>query len=50
MKHSLGIDGQDCVLHVSGELDALSSTELRPIIDRVVQGGWRSVRVTCSCR
>jgi len=48
MKHSLGVDGEESVLHVSGELDALSCSELRPAIDAVVQGGRRSVRVDLS--
>ncbi|HEX7671816.1 MAG TPA: STAS domain-containing protein [Polyangiaceae bacterium] len=48
MKHSLAIDGDEVVLHVGGELDALSCPELRPVLDMVVQEGRRAVRVDLS--
>jgi anti-sigma B factor antagonist len=48
MKHSLVADGREAVLHVSGELDALSCPELRPVLDAVVLQGCAVVRVDLS--
>jgi anti-sigma B factor antagonist len=37
MTHSLVVDGKECVLHVGGELDALSRTTLLPVLDALVK-------------
>lgn len=36
MNHSLTDDGTTTLLRIRGELDALSSPELRPVLDRLV--------------
>jgi len=41
-------DGERTILHVRGELDALSVTELRPLFDKVVDDGRRDVVVELS--
>lgn len=48
MNHSLVQEGDAAVLHVRGELDALSCTELRPVLDAIVKEGSRSVTVDLS--
>jgi len=48
MNHFLVQEGKATVLHVRGELDALSCPELRPVLDTIVEGGWRSVTVDLS--
>lgn len=45
MKHFLVQDGSATVLHLCGELDAVSCPELRPVLDTIVDGGWRFVTV-----
>jgi anti-sigma B factor antagonist len=48
MNHSL-VNGNDTtVLHVRGELDALSCGDLRPVLDAVVEQGNHSVTVDLS--
>jgi anti-sigma B factor antagonist len=36
MNHSLSDDGTTTLLHIRGELDALSAPELRPVLDKLV--------------
>lgn len=48
MNHSRHDDGNNTILRVRGELDALSSPELRPVLDRVVEDGCRDVTVDLS--
>jgi len=48
MKHSIVQEEGATVLHVAGELDAISSPELRPVLDRIVEEGKRSVAVNLS--
>jgi anti-sigma B factor antagonist len=48
MKHSIDLKGEEAILHVGGELDALSSPELRPVLDSLVEDWIRAVRVDLS--
>lgn len=48
MNHSLVQEGDAAVLHVRGELDALSCPELRAVLDGIVKEGSRSVTVDLS--
>ena len=48
MNHSLIQDSDKTVLSVSGELDAISCPELRPVLDAVVGYGTRTVTVDLS--
>jgi anti-sigma B factor antagonist len=48
MNHFLVQEGKATVLHVRGELDALSCPALRPVLDTIVEGGWRSITVDLS--
>jgi len=45
MKWTRTDDGDDTKLEVSGALDALSATEIRPVFDRVVADGKKRVVV-----
>ncbi len=48
MNHLVEQDGDVTVLHIRGELDALSCAEIRPVLDAIVDGGKRSVTVNLS--
>lgn len=48
MKHFLVQKGKETVLHIRGELDALSCPELRPVLDALVEGGWHAVTIDLS--
>lgn len=48
MNHQLEQDGDVTVLHIRGELDALSCSDLRPVLDAIVDDGKPSVRVNLS--
>lgn len=48
MNHHLTKDGDVTELHIRGELDALSCADLRPVLDKIVDDGSRSVRVNLS--
>jgi len=48
MNHSLVQDKDTTVLRVSGELDALSCPELRPVLDQLVTTGGQRVTVDLS--
>jgi anti-sigma B factor antagonist len=41
-------DGDRTTLHIRGELDALSASELRPLLDRVIEDRRRDVLVDLS--
>jgi anti-sigma B factor antagonist len=45
MNYSRSDDGERTVLHIRGELDALSAADLRPALDRVVEDQRKDV--TC---
>jgi anti-sigma B factor antagonist len=48
MTHSVIQEGEKTVLHVSGELDALSCPELRPVLDEMVEQRKLAVTVDLS--
>jgi anti-sigma B factor antagonist len=48
MNHLVEQDGDVTVLHIRGELDALSCSEIRPVLDALVENGRRSVTVNLS--
>jgi len=48
MNHLVEADGDVTVLHIRGELDALSCSEIRPVLDSIVENGSRSVMVNLS--
>ena len=48
MQHSLKEKGQASVLHVGGELDAISSPELRPTIEALAHDERREITVDLS--
>jgi anti-sigma B factor antagonist len=48
MNHHIVQDGAVTELHIRGELDALSCTDLRPVLDSLVQQGASSVTVDLS--
>ena len=48
MNHSLERDSDATVLRVSGELDALSCPELRPVLDALVEEVRRTLTVDLS--
>jgi anti-sigma B factor antagonist len=48
MNHSLTDDGTTKLLRIRGELDALSSPELRPVLDRLVDERHLEVAVDLS--
>ncbi len=48
MNHSLIDDGPNCVLRVGGELDAISSPELRPVLDVLAHRPGRNITIDLS--
>ena len=48
MNHSLSEHGNNTVLRVRGELDALSSPELRPTLEALTQNPGRNITVDLS--
>jgi anti-sigma B factor antagonist len=48
MNHSLTEHGTSSVLHVGGELDALSSPELRPMLELLAHDPGRNITVDLS--
>ena len=48
MNHLVEHNGDVTVLHIRGELDALSCTDIRPVLDAIVDDGRRSVTVNLS--
>lgn len=48
MNHHLEDNGDVAVLHIRGELDALSCTDLRPVLDAIVENKRLSVTVNLS--
>jgi anti-sigma B factor antagonist len=48
MNHIVEMDGDVAVLHIRGELDALSCTDIRPVLDAIVEDGKRNVVVNLS--
>lgn len=48
MNYSREDEGDRTILHISGELDALSAAELRPLLDRVVDEKRNDVQVDLS--
>jgi anti-sigma B factor antagonist len=48
MDHSLTESGNNSVLHVEGELDALSSPELRPTLELLAHDPGRNITVDLS--
>jgi anti-sigma B factor antagonist len=48
MNHLVETDGDVTVLHIRGELDALSCTDIRPVLDAIVEDGKLSVVVNLS--
>jgi len=48
MNHFVEQDGDVTVLHIRGELDALSCSDIRPVLDAIVGDGKRSVTVDLS--
>jgi anti-sigma B factor antagonist len=48
MNHSLVEQGKTSVLHVGGELDAMSSPELRPTLEALADGPGRNITVDLS--
>ena len=48
MNYAREDEGDRTTLHISGELDALSATELRPLLDRVVEEKRHDVSVDLS--
>ena len=48
MTHSLTEQGKNSVLHVGGELDALSSPELRPMLELLAHDPGRNITVDLS--
>jgi anti-sigma B factor antagonist len=48
MNYSRDDEAEHTTLHIRGELDALSVTELRPLLDKVVEDGRRDVVVDLS--
>lgn len=48
MNYSRTDEAEHTTLHIRGELDALSVTELRPLLDQVVEEGRRDVIVDLS--
>jgi anti-sigma B factor antagonist len=48
MNHTFTVVGDEGVLRVSGELDALSCPDLRPVLDSLVADGGLAIRVDLS--
>lgn len=48
MNHLVERRGDVTVLHIRGELDALSCSDIRPILDSIVEDGTRSVTLNLS--
>lgn len=48
MNHLVEQDGDVTVLHIRGELDALSCSEIRPVLDALVEDGRRAITVNLS--
>ena len=48
MNHLVEEKGDVTVLHIRGELDALSCTDIRPVLDAIVEGGKHSVTLNLS--
>jgi anti-sigma B factor antagonist len=48
MNHLVEMDGDVTVLHIRGELDALSCSDIRPVLDAIVEDGKRTVVVNLS--
>ena len=48
MYHLVETDGDVTVLHIRGELDALSCTDIRPVLDAIVEEGKHTVVVNLS--
>jgi anti-sigma B factor antagonist len=48
MNHSIIEEGSNSVLHVDGELDALSSPELRPTLEALAHDLGRNITVNLS--
>jgi anti-sigma B factor antagonist len=48
MNHTRLDEGAKTILQVRGELDALSATELRPALDKIIADGRRDVQVDLS--
>src|SRR5436190_1783629 len=48
MNHLVEQDGDVTVLHIRGELDALSCSDIRPVLDSIVENGRRIVSLNLS--
>lgn len=48
MKHSVDDNGTTAVLHLSGELDALTAGDLRPTLDSLAEQSGREIVVDMS--
>jgi anti-sigma B factor antagonist len=48
MNHTRLDEGAKTVLQVRGELDALSASELRPVLDKIILDARRDVRIDLS--